>query len=249
VDKKAIDSYLKKYEKEDYKYILISTLALFAICIGLPLVVTLFIKDEYPHIHGMNQLQIMLLVIAGCYSLGILGTLLTRRSHKFLSMLLFESSQALLLILFLLGIQLLFMVVIPDIGIKLGMIALFILGANKVYRDIRNKVRRRQQAENMLSKVEKYGGIIFLILMFVRGFFDFNAKIEATLAAVLSPLLLVIAIVFIVEYYFELIWTLIRFLQKPEYYRQLAEIPVEDWYGVHSKEYQAAQNPKITPKE
>lgn len=67
-----MSDYIKKYDKQTIKDFLLSLVGLNILCLGIPYVVTLFIKDTYPEIPGMNIIQVSLLIIAILYSVLII---------------------------------------------------------------------------------------------------------------------------------------------------------------------------------
>ncbi|MGX7149826.1 hypothetical protein [Enterococcus ureasiticus] len=118
-------------------------------------------------------------------------------------------------------------------------ILIFIFGVGKVYKDIKNKKDRQKQASGIMSVTEKYGSILFLIVIITRwiiGFLSGQDK-KVSIIGTLFPLLIVILEVFLVEYSFGRVSTLVKLFKNQEYYRKEMGMSTKEWYGINSKEY------------
>jgi hypothetical protein len=247
MEKKKINSYIKTYSSQKVKYFIITFLSLSFLCIGVPLIFISAMKDTYPYLQSLswlNYIQQGLIGIEVIFLLSIIFSYILKERKKVFSLMLFDITQWMLLLVLLSGMYFAIIVFIDDYFSKFLLIFPYLLGALKVVWDVKKKTSRQQQAESIMKLTEKIGAVIFFLIIIIRWILTiiFPENKNFSLIAVLSPLFIVAALVFYTEYQWERITLLKKVLNNQEKYRMESDLSINDWYGSKSKEYMESIN-------
>lgn len=242
MEKKKIDGYIETYNSQNTKYFLTTFLSLSFLCIGIPLIFISAMKDTYPHLQSLMWLQALQYILIGIeivFFLLIFISYNLKEKKKIFSLILFDFTQWILLLILLSGMYFSIVIFINDYFSKFLLIVPYLLGILKVTFDIKKKSSRQEQATNLMGITEKFGAVIFFLIVIIRWVSDFIFPNNGnfSLIAILSPIFIVAALVFYTEYQLERIFLFKTILKDQEKFRTESNLSVRDWYGKKSKEY------------
>lgn len=247
MEKKEINSYIETYNSQSTKYFLTTFLSLSFLCIGIPLIFISAMKDTYPHLQSLMWLQVLQYILIGIeivFFLLIFISYNLKEKKKIFSLILFDFTQWILLLVLLSGMYFSIVIFIDDYFSKFLLIVPYLLGVLKVAFDIKKKSSRQEQATNLMGITEKFWAIIFFLIVIIRWVSDFIFPNNGnfSLIAVLSPLFIVAVLVFYTEYQLERIVDLKKILRDQEKFRNESNLSVSNWYGKKSKEYKETRD-------
>jgi hypothetical protein len=233
-----LKTYITKYNTQNLKYFIMTVFGFSIFLIGFPLVFTIAAQELHPQIPWLNLLKYSLYGMEVIFFLAVVTSYVLKERYKLLSLLIFEFAQFFIVLLLFYGSHLILLIYVKDFVLRISSAFLIVLSIVKVYQDFRNKKDRQIQADKVLGTVGRYGGLLYLAVIFVRWIMSFFGKnIEGFFIVIFAPLGLVIGEVFLLEYGLGKCLTILKILKDQEYYRKVTEITIKDWYGSRSKEY------------